>query len=222
MGKLNRLEAPLARILQSHPISTFVETGTFYGESLEYALTLPFRRWHSVELSSELHRRAVVQFSDRPQLTLHRGDSVAVLPTILDELDAAALFWLDAHWCFLDTARGPKDCPLLDEIELIAAHERSRGVDHVIIADDFHIFGTGPQSPWLVNDDVVFVPEADWTAVTVDAIREQLADRGKQFHVLGDALFMTPARIDMRNIPLPLDPYATAMSLTSERPLSTR
>jgi hypothetical protein len=214
MGKLHRLGNALDVILQAHRVPAFIETGTFHGESLAYALTLGFSRWCSVELSVELHRRATERFAGYPALTLHNGDSAAVLPEIMASLDTPAMFWLDAHWCFLNTARGPKDCPLLDELEIIADHERRTGLEHVILADDVHIFGTGPDSPCVVTEHAVFVPEADWRSVTVERAQEILGRR-KQFHVWGDVLFAVPVWLDLSSVEPPDDPYAVALRSTS-------
>ncbi len=209
MGKLHRLGNALDVILQAHRVPTFIETGTFHGESLGHALTLGFSRWHSVELSPELHRRAVERFARHPGLTLHHGDSAAVLPEILAGLDTPGMFWLDAHWCFLNTARGPKDCPLLEELAAIADHEQRTGLEHIVLADDVHVFGTGPDSPCVVTDDVVFVPEADWRSITLECVRDTLG-RGKQFHVWGDVLFALPTWLDVSRVEPPHDPYTAS------------
>lgn len=214
MGKLQRLHQPITTILRQHPVPIFVETGTFHCESLQYALSLPFQRWHSVELAPELHRQALERLGGRAGLTLHQGDSAAILPRLLADIRHAVFFWLDAHFCFLDTARGPKDCPLLDEVSAIASHEQRTGIDHVTVIDDYHIFGTGPDSPWLVGDDAVFVPEADWTEVTLDAIKALIPNTTKQFHVWGDALFILPAWIDTAEVVPPGDPYIEAHRVT--------
>lgn len=209
MGKLHRLDSALRTILRAHRPPTFIETGTFHGESLAHALTLGFSRWHSVELSTELYLGAIEQFAGVSGLTLHHGDSAAVVPEILATLDTPAVFWLDAHWCFLNTARGLKDCPLLDELEAIADHEQRTGFEHIVIADDVHIFGTGPESPWVVTEDAVFVPEADWRDVTLERVAQILGPR-KQYHVWADALVAAPAWIDLRSVQPPYDPYAAA------------
>lgn len=210
MGKLLRLTQPIGVILGQVSIDSFIETGTFHGESLDFALTLPLRRWHSVELSSELWVAAKKQFSDVPGLTLHRGDSAIVLPEILAGLQGAALIWLDAHYCFLDSARGSKDCPLVEEVEAIAAHERRTGLEHAVMVDDYHILGTSPGSDWLVGDEVAFVPEADWSEVTSQRIASILGEDRKQFHVWGDALFSLPLQVDVTSVVPPPDPFRDA------------
>lgn len=215
MGKLKRLAQPIGVILDQVPTRVFIETGTFLGESVEFALDLPFRAWHSVELSEELHEAAQARFSNVPDLALHRGDSAVVIPEILEDLREPAVFWLDAHYCFLDTARGPKDCPLVEEVEAIARHEQDTGLEHVVLVDDYHILGTSSSSPWLVSDDVVFIPEADWSEVTPELISSILGASGrKQLHVWGDALFALPPGVDVAKVVVPPDPYVAAQAIT--------
>lgn len=207
MGKLKRLAQPIGVLFPQMSIEVFIETGTFHGESLDFALTLPVRQWHSVELSAELHATARVRYAGIRGLTLHQGDSASVLPEILGDLRQPALFWLDAHYCFLDSARGPKDCPLLEEIGAIAEHERRAGVQHAVLIDDYHILGTSPGSDWLVGDEVAFVPEADWSEVTAERVMAVLGERRKQFHVWGDALFALPTGVDVSSVVPPSDPF---------------
>lgn len=211
MGKLKRLAQPVAVVLDQLPVRIFVETGTFHGESLKFALGLPFHEWHSVELSADLYAAAQVRFASTAGLTVYHGDSAVVLPGILDDLREPAMFWLDAHYCFLDSARGPKDCPLVEEVEAIARHERNTGLEHVVLVDDYHILGTSPSSAWLASDDVVFVPEADWSDVTPELVRSILgAGDAKRFHVWDDVLFALPAWVDVAEVVAPPDPFAAA------------
>jgi hypothetical protein len=212
VGKLYRLHQALSTVLAQVDARIFVETGTFHGESLAYAKSLPFSELHSVELSPTLHAAAAARFAGDPRLLLHQGDSAVVLPQILRDIHEPALFWLDAHFCFLDSARGPTDCPLVEEVEAIVAHERATGLQHLVLIDDYHILGTTPSSGWVVTEEVVFVPEADWGDVTPDRVRD-LFGAGRQFHVWGDTLFVLPASVDVAAVQPPRDPYAEAAPL---------
>jgi hypothetical protein len=215
MGKLQRLDKILATILSQAPANVFVETGTFHGESLDFARTLPFERLHSVELSKELHEAATVRFADDARVVLHHGDSAEILPRILRQIEEPAVFWLDAHYCLLDSARGTKDSPLLEEIAAIAAHEAAARVAHTVLIDDHHIFGTTPSSPWLVGEDVAFVPEADWGEVTDEKVRDMFGI-GKQYHAWADTLFVLPPHITTADIEVPHNPYAAALPVAPD------
>ena len=64
---------------------------------------------------------------------------------LLPSINEGAIFFLDGHWSSSDTARGEKDCPLLEEISRIHdlfAHEA------VIIIDDYRLFGTSRNEDW--------------------------------------------------------------------------
>ena len=212
MGKLHRLDHVLRRALAQAPCRIFIETGTFHGESLEYALTLPFAQAHSIELSPTLHQAASHRFGHDDRVSIHQGDSATILPDLLRSVEEPALIWLDAHYCFLDSARGPLDCPLLEEIAAIAAHEAATGVSHLVLIDDYHIFGTSPSSPWLISDDIVFVPEADWSEITPERVRAGFSPN-TQFHVWADTLFVLPQAIRIDGFEIPHDPYAEAASV---------
>ncbi len=215
MGKLERFDTMLPAIIERSAATTFVETGTFHGESLKYAASLPFRQLHSIELSPLLHHAAETAFADDTRIRLHCGDSTVVLPTVLREVRDRCLLWLDAHYCFLDSARGPKDCPLLEELDAVLAHERRFRVQHVIVIDDYHIFGTGPGDPWLVGKDAVFVPEADWTDVTPARVRA-LFDRSRPVRMWGDAMFVFPHGLDVTDLRGVADPFAGTERLAGE------
>lgn len=65
-------------------------------------------------------------------------DSVAGLKELLTQIDEPCCFWLDAHAGAAKYAKGPKDVPLLDELEIISNHHIK---NHIIAIDDAHLFG---------------------------------------------------------------------------------
>jgi hypothetical protein len=71
------------------------------------------------------------------------GSSVDVLPTILDQLEGPALFWLNAHPKPGDAENVKSgEIPALREVELILHHRDA--ADHVILIDDARFFtGSG-------------------------------------------------------------------------------
>ncbi len=113
-----------------------VETGTYLGEMVEAQLR-NFECIHSVELSEELHERAKKKFEGNSKVVLWRGDSGKVLADVLTHVDTKALFWLDGHYSAGITAKGDKECPILEEIDAIFD-----GVDlgHVLLIDDARCF----------------------------------------------------------------------------------
>lgn len=133
----------LRHYARRHRLRTFVETGTFRGETIEFLLP-EMDEIHSVELSDELHAAAVRKFKDQPKVHLHQGDSGTVLPKIVDGLTKPALIWLDAHYSAKVTAHGPEETPILAELQAVFARQKA---PHVILIDDAREFedkGTYP------------------------------------------------------------------------------
>lgn len=150
MGAIHfSLDPDLARqFAEKLGIKTFVETGTFRGESAEIARAL-FEEVHTCELSPELHEAACRKFADQPSVHCHLGDSAERLADIRRSLgERPALYWLDAHWCDADdTAGAESQCPLLDELRALAPlHERS-----VVWIDDARYFLSPPPHPLVTR-----------------------------------------------------------------------
>jgi len=124
----------------SNPV--FIETGTFKGEGVRRAISAGFKKIYSIELSEKLYRGASAKFNKEiksGQVVLFNGDSTKLLPVILEKIEVRVTFWLDAHFCFGETARGDVDVPLLKELDSIARHPIRT---HTILIDDVRLFGT--------------------------------------------------------------------------------
>jgi hypothetical protein len=116
---------------KTYGLRTLVETGTWRGDTIA-AVADRFERCITIELSTELWREACARFRASPNVTCLHGDSGVVLPQVLAELRAPALFWLDAHASggpTVDSGKGP----ILDELRAILSHGE-RG--HVVLIDD--------------------------------------------------------------------------------------
>jgi hypothetical protein len=130
--------------------NTFIETGTFLGETT-ISLEEFFEKVHTIELSEKYFN----MFDERKKnlekfkITNHLGDTVRVLPSILNNLNESdsSIFWLDGHWSSGDTAKGEKDCPLKEECEIIDSLYKSTIA--VILIDDYRLFNTKKNEDWL-------------------------------------------------------------------------
>jgi hypothetical protein len=122
-----------------YQLDTFIETGTFLGNTTEIQRR-KFKRVFSVELSMDLYSRAKERFKKYQYVTIMQGDSASVLPQIMKNVKAPAVFWLDAHYSGVlggqQTSRAAKDCPIYEEIDAIFANEHR----HVILVDDARDF----------------------------------------------------------------------------------
>lgn len=150
-------------------LKTLVETGTYYGDMVE-AMRSSFDVIYSIELSEELHRKAVRRFRRDEHVRLIHGDSGAELARVVRALREPALFWLDGHYSGEETAKGECDTPILAELEHVLTAGEKR---HVIIIDDARLFGDEPGYP-TVEQLAEFVhslrPDVD-VAVRDDSIR---------------------------------------------------
>ncbi len=144
------IDADLVRLLTEElPLEVFVETGTYEGGSVRAMLAL-FNEIHTIELSSDLAKRAEEEFASTSGVNVHQGRSENVLTRLRPKLKGRpALFWLDAHWSDEPQAvGGDGQCPLLGEIEAIdSLHEQS-----VVMIDDARLFLSPPPPPADASD----------------------------------------------------------------------
>lgn len=148
MGKLQAHDVD--DFINRYKLDTFIETGTFRGESLLYALKYQFNRLISVELSNKHFVNAMNMFKHETRVQLIHGNSTDVIKRIdYSEFDHI-LFWLDAHLpqrtddtidvTDLDTIfplkvelehllniRGSKDVFIIDDLRLYEKHDYSDG-----------------------------------------------------------------------------------------------
>ena len=87
-----------------------VEIGTYYGDMVD-AMKDVFVQLYSIELSTELYKKAKKRFKAEKRIGLICGDRDLELMNIMNKIDQAALFWLDEHYSAGVTAKGEKDTP---------------------------------------------------------------------------------------------------------------
>ena len=115
----------------------FIETGTWAGEGVQKACKAGFEQIFTIEIDTaqylltkkDLHRQGYLR-----NTKMLLGDSVDLLPSIIESLDAPATFWLDAHPIDYSIS----DCPLYKELEII---KQSEIKNHTIMIDDVRRFG---------------------------------------------------------------------------------
>ena len=112
-------------------LRTLVETGTYYGEMVA-PMRKHFDRIYSIELEPQLAEISRQRFGGDPSITVLEGDSQVLVPKVVAELKAPAVFWLDAGyygWPELATDKSR----LTVEFEAILRHPVP---GHVILMDD--------------------------------------------------------------------------------------
>ena len=144
---------------------TLVETGTYHGATIAACLG-HFDRIYSIELDETLYEAARARFAGEPSVTVIQGDSSTELARLAALVDDPALFWLDAHYSYGETAKGPHDPPLPWELQAIL----ERGEPDVILIDDARHMGVLPDYP------------------SIDEIRQLVGDRASSFDVENDII----------------------------------
>jgi hypothetical protein len=172
--------AALARELRDElGLERAVETGTYKGNGAR-RLAGVFPEVVTIELSEELARIAASKLADTPAVRVENADSRQIIPTLLDP--GRPTFWfLDGHWSAGATAGAGDECPVLDEVRLLAAGHP----DDCIVIDDARLFMAAAAPP--------FDP-AQWPSLTevLDRLRE--VRPGAYLTVVGDQVVCTPQR----------------------------
>jgi hypothetical protein len=140
----------LLGLARRYSLRLFVETGTSFGDMVRVMIPHFDRIW-TIELGDQLYAEAQQSFREARHVELIHGDSGRELGRLLPQLDAPALFWLDAHYSGgplrgATSARGEKDTPILEELSHILGAADTR---HVVVIDDARLFGTDPAYPTL-------------------------------------------------------------------------
>lgn len=127
--------------------TTFVETGTYLGD-MTWEFRNDFQRIHSIEVEPHLCGLASRRFRHFDHVTIHQGDSSAILPALVPTVNGATLYWLDGHYSAGITGAGVSHCPIVAELEAI--YHFSRG-PFTIVIDDARCFGTDPAYPTIAE-----------------------------------------------------------------------
>jgi hypothetical protein len=144
------LSSALIQAIQIHrSYSVAIETGTFRGDSA-IILHRHCGSVFTIESNYELFENSRIRLADMPDIHVLFGYSPGVLPRILKGLQSPAIFWLDAHWFPGVPDSNSSQCPLLEELSIIA------GWPHVtqscVLIDDAHMFKEPPNAGYRPND----------------------------------------------------------------------
>lgn len=130
-GSMNRKRI-FEEMLRKFDLSFVIETGTYLGDSAGYFADTSKLPVYSSEINPILHSLAKMRLKERPGIHLVRSDSRKFLKEISgnpDVVEKECFFYLDAHW--------GKDCPLAEEISIIASRWRK----FLVMVDDFQVPG---------------------------------------------------------------------------------
>ena len=122
------LQAYVLGLVQRYGIRTFIETGTFRGDTLAwFAERNPHVECYSCETNSLYFRTARFRTALRSNVHIKQIDSRVFLEEVHSVADSPVLLWLDAHW--------GNDHPLPGELDVLNLLYRK----WIALIDDFQI-----------------------------------------------------------------------------------
>lgn len=126
----------IRRLVEQHHCDTFLETGTFYGQMVNFARG-EFKKVISIEIYQPFHCENAAQFAHDPNVHILLGDSGKNLPNAIAIATGRILFWLDGHYSGEGTGIGEKVSPIIEELRLISKAGRK---GDCIVIDDRRLF----------------------------------------------------------------------------------
>lgn len=136
--------------------ATWVETGTYLGQTTE-KLSKHGSFVYSIEPEPTLFANAARKFKSFSNVKILNGLSEEILPSLLEQLSGKVNFWLDGHYSYDVTHKGPQDTPILDELASISKNLQ-RLDQFCIMIDDlrcfnptYEIYSNYPKLKTLIN-----------------------------------------------------------------------
>ena len=115
-------------------INNFVETGTYIGDTSFWASSI-FDNVFTIEIDPEMSEKAASRLKSIKNIEVITGNSLKIIPDLLQKIDGLTLFWLDGHYSGLGTGGVDFECPLMHEIEAISVLD-----EPIIFIDDARLF----------------------------------------------------------------------------------
>lgn len=147
-------------------IRTFIETGTFFGDTIAELLD-EFELLISIELDPVLHNKSQQRFAGESKVRILLGDSGVLLGDVVPSLKGPALFWLDAHYSGSVTARGETETPIQRELSIVLGDKR---FEHSVLVDDARDFGSRGYPPISVVEAMVTMQRPRWEMIVVNDV----------------------------------------------------
>lgn len=148
-------------------LNTMIETGTFMGEMIDAVINI-FPNIISIEFDPLLAERAKNKFSSNPHIRIFQGDSGNLLSEVMKNISEPCLFWLDAHYSGVGTAKSDLETPIVRELNILLDHPRT---DHVVLIDDAREFTGNNNYPSLHEiENLIILKHPDWVMQVEDDI----------------------------------------------------
>lgn len=162
--KIRKYAAPSPRFIKQAclirngtPDAIWVETGTYLGVTTRL-LSKHASKVYSIEPEPTLFANAVQRFTHIKNVELLNGTSEEIFPALLPRIKGDVNFWLDGHYSAGSTFKGPKDSPIIEELNSISEHF-SQFNKLTVLVDDIRCFDQrlGESSPYPSIDALI-----DW------------------------------------------------------------
>jgi hypothetical protein len=117
--------------------NTFVETGTFQGDTLNIIAQSNVSKIISLELSDIFVNSCRKRFENNPNIFIYKGNSKYDLYDKIKDIDNKITFWLDSHWSGVPDigCDSVTICPILEELDQIKQHSNT----HTIMINDIRL-----------------------------------------------------------------------------------
>jgi hypothetical protein len=139
---------PLDQVVKLLESKTFVETGCFYGDSLDYAMQVGFTECYSCDIDPQMIEICNNRFKNsQVNVTITQESSVEFLTNLMPKIqhNPSVVFFLDAHLFGFDKSKGSMEVvkddftfPLEKELDIIYQHRKDK--QDIIICDDLRIY----------------------------------------------------------------------------------
>jgi hypothetical protein len=142
MGLLTKFD--LKAYMEEYNAKTFIETGTCFGEGVQYAATFNFDKIYSIEYMESFYLNCKKKFSYDSRIEIINNKSTDGLIDLFENNNMGNIvFWLDAHYPYDDHNSGELEIrlPLEMELEIIKKYRKSN--NDVILIDDLRIYEEG-------------------------------------------------------------------------------
>ena len=101
-------------------IQWFIECGTFKGATARWAAQ-NFRNVVTIEASDVYYNESKKELSVFDNVECLLGRTPDVLPSLIKKIGGPCLFWLDSHWCGMESYGENDQCTLLTELDILSS-----------------------------------------------------------------------------------------------------
>lgn len=122
----------------------FIETGTMEGYGCDKALEAGYEELHTFEIDPKYYDFSSKKFKDNNKIHCYLGNSVDILPEVLQKIKKPATYWLDSHFPTGYDINDIKFAPLMLELDIIKKYGHP---DSTILIDDVRLF-KGNKDAW--------------------------------------------------------------------------